>query len=135
MENIYNNYYFKKWEYLCLFIFTFGKIDDSKLFMKNFSLMIVFGYGTFFFQLVNGYVMIDYPNILISLYSIGSLFVTCCFFTIIIDYKKSIKTIYILKYNMNSNYEFKFNKDLKDKTDEGFYFNNKYKNEGNFDEE
>jgi hypothetical protein len=108
MTIIYNNYFFKKWEYLCLNIFTFGKIDDTKLFMRNFSFIIVAGYGTFFFQLVNGYVMNEYPNILKSMFSIGSLFVTCCFFTIIIDYKKSNN---ILSSKVSATCEKSINKD------------------------
>lgn len=123
----YKNYFFKKWEYLCLNIFTFGKIDDTKLFMRNFSFIIVAGYGTFFFQLVNGFIMNEYPNILKSIFSIGSLFVTCCFFTIIIDYKKSNN---ILSSSVNANCEKSMNQDdliisIEDKIKE-FFLDDKY---------
>lgn len=121
MTIIYDNYFFKKWEYLCLNIFTFGKIDDTKLFMRNFSFIIVAGYGTFFFQLVNGYVMNEYPNILKSMFSIGSLFVTCCFFTIIIDYKKSNN---ILSSYVNTTCEKSINQD--EELNHKIKFNNEY---------
>lgn len=90
MTKVYDSSIFKKWEYLISNIITIGKKDDEEIFIRNFSLLTVIGYGTFFFQLIKGHAFCDYPEILKSILSISSLFVTLCYSKIIIfDHKKN----------------------------------------------
>lgn len=94
MTYFYNSYFYKKWEFFLSYILTFGKVDNSKLFMRNFSFVIVISFGTFFFQLRDGSVMQEFPEILKSIFSAGFFLVIACYSKIIIfDQKIDKNTI------------------------------------------
>ncbi len=114
MTKVYDSSIFKKWEYLISNIITIGKKDDEEIFIRNFSIIVVFGFGTSFFQLRDGYALQNWPELLRSILCIGFLFVTLCYSKILIfDQKKAEQKSTNPNMNLICNNSIKNNGEIK----------------------